>query len=137
METHSSTLQEFKEFAMKGNMVDLAVGVIIGAAFGSVVTSFVNDIIMPVLSLVTGGLDFSDKLLILKAATETSKAVTWNYGMFITALINFIIVAFAIYLIIKQVNRFRKEKAPETPPAPTTEEKLLIEIRDLLKEKHL
>lgn len=119
-------LKEFKEFAIKGNAIDLAVGVIIGATFGSIVTSLVKDILMPPISLLTGGLDFSNKFMILKAApgggdfttpAEAIKAgaVTWNYGNFVTLIINFLIVAFCIFLVIRQVNRLKKPEETEDP----------------------
>lgn len=132
-----SMLQEFKEFAIKGNVVDMAVGIIIGAAFGKIVTSFVEDIIMPVLGILTGGVDFSDRALVLKEAAEGAPAVTLNYGMLLQVSLNFIIVAFAIFLLIKGINTLkRKESAAQedAPAAPTQEEVLLAEIRDLLKE---
>lgn len=107
-------LTEFKEFAMKGSVVDLAVGVVIGGAFGKIVTSLVNDVIMPPIGLLLGGVDFADKKILLKAAAGTSPAVTLNYGNFINAAVDFIIVAAAIFLVIKQMNRFKK-------PAPAAE----------------
>lgn len=126
-------LKEFKEFAMKGNVMDLAVGVIIGAAFGKIVDSLVKDVIMPPIGLLLGGVDFSDKMAVLKAATETNPAVTLNYGLFINAIISFLIIAFSIFVIIKQMNRFKK--TPEAKAAePTEEVKLLREIRDSLKK---
>ena len=126
-------LEEFKAFAIKGNAVDLAVGVVIGAAFGSVVTSLVKDIINPPLGLLLGGIDFTDKAIVLRAATETSEAVLWTWGNFITAIINFIIIAFAIFLVVKQMNRLKK-KEEEKPKGPSEEVKLLTEIRDNLKK---
>jgi len=125
-------LKEFKEFAMKGNVIDLAVGVIIGAAFGKIVDSLVKDVIMPPIGLLLGGVDFSDKIIVLKAATATNPAVTLNYGLFINAVISFLIIAFSIFIIIKQMNRFKKKE--ETAPAATPEDiQLLREIRDSLK----
>lgn len=138
--------KEFKEFAIKGNVMDLAIGVIIGAAFGKIVDSFVNDLIMPIIGLVTGGIDFTNKFALLKSGTDNAAsyatleaakaagAVTLNYGQFITIFINFLIVAFALFMVVKAVNRMRREEAaaPEAPPAPTKEEALLMEIRDLL-----
>lgn len=103
-------LNEFKQFAIKGNAIDLAVGVVIGAAFGKIVSSIVEDLINPIIGLLTGGIDFSDKVITLKKATEATAAVTINYGLFITTLINFIIVAFAIFIIIKQLNKLKKKK---------------------------
>ncbi len=129
-------LKEFKEFALRGNVMDLAIGVIIGAAFSKIVDSLVKDIIMPPLGVLMGGIDFSDKVLVLKKATESSVAVSINYGLFLNAIIGFLIVAFAIFLVVKQMNRFRKkeEKAAEVQ-APREEESLLREIRDILRSK--
>lgn len=134
--------KEFKEFAVRGNVIDLAIGIIIGAAFTTVVNSLVNDVIMPPVGYLMGGIDFTDFFIVLRgedyASLEAAKeagAVTINYGVFINAIINFLIVAFAVFILVKQVNRFRKQEAdkPADPPAPTTSEKLLSEIRDLLK----
>ncbi len=129
-------LDEFKAFAMKGNMVDMAVGIIIGAAFGKIVSSLVNDIIMPPIGLLLGGVNFTDLKVVLKAATETVPAVTWNYGSFIQVVIDFLIVAWAIFMIVKAINAAKKkeEAAPAAPPAPTKDQTLLTEIRDLLKK---
>lgn len=132
-------VDEFKAFAMKGNVVDMAVGIIIGAAFGKIVSSVVGDIIMPPLGLLIGGVNFTDLKLIMKAATDTAPAVTWNYGNFIQVCFDFLIVAFAVFMVIKAINAAkRKEEAapapPAAPPAPTKEEVLLAEIRDLLKK---
>jgi len=129
-------LDEFKAFAMKGNMVDMAVGIIIGAAFGKIVSSLVNDIIMPPIGLLLGGVNFTDLKLVLKGATETVPAVTWNYGSFIQVVIDFLIVAWAIFMIVKAINAAKKkeEAAPAAPPAPTKDQTLLTEIRDLLKK---
>lgn len=131
-----SFFKEFKEFAVRGNVVDMAVGIIIGAAFGKIVTSFVEDIIMPLLGMLTGGVDFSDRKLLLQAATETDPAVTLNYGMMLQVTLNFVIVAFAIFLLVKVINKLKRqeEKAEAPVPAPSKEEVLLGEIRDLLKE---
>jgi large conductance mechanosensitive channel len=116
-----SMIKEFKEFAMRGSVVDLAVGVIIGGAFGQIVNSFVNDVLMPPLGLLTGGVDFSDKMITLKQAVENTPAVNLKYGVFINAVINFLIIAFAIFMMIRTINRLkRKEEAP--PAAPTTRE---------------
>lgn len=130
-------LEEFKAFAMRGNVVDLAIAVVIGAAFGRIVTSFTNDIIMPVLGVLTGGVDFSAMAWTLKEATETAEAVTIGYGLFINSIISFLIIAFAVFVVMKQVNRLQKkeEEAPAEPPKPSSEEVLLTEIRDLLKAK--
>ena len=134
-------LKEFKEFAMKGSVIDLAVAVIIGAAFGKIVTSFVNDILMPPLGLLLGGVDFKDLKLIIKEGAEGIAAVTWNYGIFIQNIIDFVIIAFVIFMMIRSITRLQNIKAkkpePEAPPAPpepSNEEKLLAEIRDLLKK---
>jgi len=132
-------LKEFRDFAMRGNVIDLAIGIIIGAAFTTVVNSLVKDIIMPPIGYIMNGIDFSNFFVVLKGdtyaslkAAQDAGAVTVNYGVFINAVINFLIVAFAVFILVKQVNRFRKE-APPAPPAPTTSEKLLMEIRDALK----
>jgi large conductance mechanosensitive channel len=134
-------VQEFKQFAMKGNVVDMAVGIIIGAAFGKIVSSLVNDVIMPPLGLLIGGVDFTELKITLKEAVadqagNAANAVTLNYGTFIQTAFDFLIVAFAIFLMIKAMNNLKKkeETAPATPPEPTREEKLLTEIRDLLKK---
>lgn len=129
---------EFKAFAMRGNVIDLAVGVVIGAAFGTIVTSLVGDVIMPVIGQLTAGVDFSKAALVLKEASEDGKtpAVLLGYGKFIQAIINFIIVAFAIFMVVKGINAMKKAEAaaPPPPPGPSNEEKLLMEIRDLLKK---
>ncbi len=129
-------LDEFKTFAMKGNMIDMAVGIIIGAAFGKVVSSLVSDIIMPPIGLLLGGVNFTDLNVVMKAATDAAPAVTWNYGAFIQVVIDFLIVAWAIFMIIKAINAFKKkeEAAPAAPPEPTKDQALLTEIRDLLKK---
>ena len=124
-------LKEFKDFAMRGNVVDMAVGIIIGAAFGKIVSSLVSDVIMPPIGMVMGSVDFSDLAL---ALGEGETAATLNYGMFINTVINFLIVAFAIFLLIKGINSMKKkeEAKPAEPPKPSAEETLLTEIRDLL-----
>jgi large conductance mechanosensitive channel len=129
-------LDEFKNFAIKGNMVDMAVGIIIGAAFGKIVASLVGDILMPPIGLLLGGVNFADMKLIMKAATETVPAVTWNYGNFIQAAIDFLIIAFVVFMLIKAISAAKKkeEVAPAAPPAPTKDQVLLTEIRDLLKK---
>ncbi|MDL2319536.1 large-conductance mechanosensitive channel protein MscL [Alistipes sp. OttesenSCG-928-B03] len=134
-----SFLSEFKSFAMRGNVVDMAVGVVLGGAFGKIVDSLVKDVIMPPIGVLLGGVDFSNLSVTLKAATETDPAVVIQYGAFINTIISFLIVAMAIFLMIKVMNSFHKKKeeapaAPAAPPAPSAEEKLLAEIRDLLKE---
>src|SRR6266487_1519671 len=125
----SKILKEFKEFAVKGNAVDLAVGVIIGAAFGSVITSLVKDVIMPPISVLSGGLDFSNKFVILRAAKDG--AITWNYGNFITLLINFLIVATAVFLLVRLINQLRKpaEKVPDMKDCPACAMKIPIKAR--------
>jgi large conductance mechanosensitive channel len=136
--------REFREFAMRGNVVDLAVGIILGAAFTTIVNSLVNDLIMPPLGLIIGGIDFSNFFVTLKGgsfptleAAKAGGAVTMNYGLFINAVIRFVIVAFAIFILVKQINRLAREepKAPPPPPEPSREELLLAEIRDLLKAR--
>jgi len=139
-----SFIQDFKAFALKGNVVDMAVGVIIGGAFGKIVTSVVNNIIMPPIGMVTGGVDFTDLKCVLKDAVMdgenvVSEAVTLNYGQFIQDCVDFLIIAFCIFLMIKGIaalNRKKEEPAEPAPePEPSAEEKLLTEIRDLLKNK--
>lgn len=131
-----SLMKEFKQFAMRGNVVDMAVGIIIGGAFGKIVSSIVNDVIMPPIGLLLGGVNFTDFKIILKDATADAAAVTLNYGNFIQVTIDFLIVAFAIFMIIKAMNRMKKkeEEVPAAPPAPSAQETLLTEIRDLLKK---
>jgi large conductance mechanosensitive channel len=128
-------INEFKAFAVKGNVIDMAVGIIIGAAFGKIVTSFVGDVIMPPIGLLIGGVDFSDLAVTLKAAEGNAPAVVLAYGKFIQSVIDFIIVAFAIFMGVKAINKMKREEAaaPTLPPVPTKEEVLLGEIRDLLK----
>lgn len=127
---------EFKTFAIKGNLIDLAVGIIIGIAFGKIVSSLVADIIMPPIGALLGGVNFTDLKLTIKAATDTAEAVTWNYGNFIQVAIDFLIIAFAVFLLVKGINSMKKkeEAAPAAPPAPTRDQELLAEIRDLLKK---
>ena len=129
-------LDEFKAFAMKGNVVDMAVGIIIGAAFGKIVSSIVADIIMPPLGLLLGGVNFTDLKVIMKAATDVAPAVTWNYGNFLQVTFDFLIVAFAVFILIKALNAAKKkeEAKPSAPPEAPKEEILLTEIRDLLKK---
>ncbi len=136
-------IKEFKEFAVKGNAIDMAVAVVIGGAFGAIVTSLVNDIIMPCVGYLLGGKDFSQLAIVLKEAvlaadgTVLTEAVAIKYGVFINAIISFLIISFSIFLVIKGLNKLKKKKAEEpAPPAePSAEEKLLTEIRDLLKNK--
>jgi large conductance mechanosensitive channel len=130
-------IKEFRDFAMRGNVVDMAVGIVIGAAFGKIVSSFVSDVLMPPLGVLLGGVDFSKLSLILKQASGDVAAVTWNYGSFVQTVVDFVIIAFAIFMVIKAMNKLKKkeEAAPAAPPEPSAEEKLLTEIRDLLKQK--
>ena len=140
-------LKEFREFAIRGNVVDMAVGLIIGAAFGTIVTSLVNDVIMPPIGLLLGGVDFGNLFIVLKdgarfpgqsyaslAEAKAAGAVTLNIGVFINAIISFALVAFSVFMIVKAVNAARREPAP-APPAPTPTEQLLAEIRDLLRAR--
>lgn len=132
-----SLLTDFKKFAMRGNVIDLAVAVVIGAAFGRIVTSFVNDVLMPPIGLLLGGIDFSEFMFTLKEASGEAAAVTINYGSFIQQIVDFTIVAFAIFMVVKAFERMKKKEVekPAEPPKPSAEEALLTEIRDLLKEK--
>jgi len=131
-----SIVKEFKEFAMRGNVMDMAVGIIIGGAFGKIVSSFVADVIMPPIGLALGGVDFSSLAFPLKQATETTPAVLLSYGKFINTVIDFLIIAFAIFMMVKAMNSMKKKEveAPAAPPEPPAEVKLLTEIRDLLKK---
>ena len=140
----SNFINEFKQFAVKGNAVDMAVGVIIGGAFGKIVSSIVDDIIMPPIGWIIGGVNFSDLKFTLPsvdvAGLEKLQPATINYGNFIQPTLDFIIIAFCVFLMVKGINRLSKKKeeepaAPPAPPAPSAEEKLLAEIRDLLKEE--
>ena len=141
-------LKEFKEFAAKGNMLDMAVGIVIGAAFATIITSLVNDIVMPPIGMALGGVDFAEFYKVLQqgepagpyatlAAAKEAGAVTLNWGIFVNALISFIIVAFALFMVIKGFNKMKAEEeaAPEAPPEPSAEETLLTEISDLMKAK--
>jgi large conductance mechanosensitive channel len=130
-------IKEFQEFAVKGNMVDMAVGIIMGGAFGTIVNSLVNDIIMPPIGLAIGGIDFSKLALVLKPAEGDAAAVAINYGKFINAGISFVIVAWALFMLIKAMNTLKKkqEAAPAAPPGPTKDQLLLTEIRDLLAKR--
>jgi large conductance mechanosensitive channel len=132
-----SLVKDFKSFAMRGNVLDLAVAVVIGAAFGRIVTSLVNDVIMPPIGLMMGGIDFREFIYTLQEATAETVAVTINYGIFIQHLVDFIIVAFAIFMVIRAFERMKKkeEAKPAEPPKPSAEELLLTEIRDVLKAK--
>ncbi len=115
-------MKEFKEFAMRGNVIDMAVGIVIGGAFGKIVSSLVSDVIMPPIGLLLGGVDFSSLSIILKAKTAEAEAVALNYGVFINTILDFIIIAFAIFMVIKQMNRFKKKEAPPAAALPTTKE---------------
>ncbi|MGB5156817.1 large-conductance mechanosensitive channel protein MscL [Desulfobacterium sp. N47] len=130
-------MNEFKTFAMKGNVVDMAVGIIIGGAFGKIISSVVADIIMPPIGLLLGNVNFTDLSVTLKAAAGDAAAVTLNYGKFIQTVVDFVIIAFAIFMLVKAMNRLKKkeEAAPAAPPTPSKEETLLSEIRDILKKK--
>ncbi|MBN1415697.1 MAG: large-conductance mechanosensitive channel protein MscL [Bacteroidales bacterium] len=134
-------IQEFKQFAVKGNMIDMAVGIIIGSAFGKIVASLVNDVLMPPLGLLIGGVDFTDLKATLKQASvnelgEAVPAVTLNYGTFVQTAIDFLIIAIVVFIMIKAINSLKKkeEVAPSAPPPPTKDQQLLTEIRDLLKK---
>ena len=131
-----SMLSEFKQFAIKGNMVDMAVGIIIGAAFGKIVSSLVNDVIMPPLGLAIGGVDFSELAIVLQEATEEAAAVTIGYGAFLQTIIDFLIIALAIFVAVKVINRMKRkeEEKPAEPPKPSEEVVLLREIRDSLQK---
>ncbi|HEV8329590.1 MAG TPA: large conductance mechanosensitive channel protein MscL [Nitrospiraceae bacterium] len=136
-------LKEFKEFAMRGNVLDMAIGVIIGGAFGKIVASLVSDVLMPPIGLLMGKVDFSSLFLNLSGtpqpslvAAKAAGAPTLNYGVFLQSVFDFIIIAFVIFMFVKQVNRFKKEAPPAPPAGPTNEEKLLMEIRDALKDRH-
>jgi large conductance mechanosensitive channel len=132
-----SMMSEFRDFAMRGNVVDMAVGIVIGAAFGKIVSSFVSDVLMPPIGILLGGMDFTELAFTLKEASGEVAAVTLNYGVFVQTVVDFVIIAFAIFMVIKAMNRMKKkeEAAPPAPPEPSAEEKLLAEIRDLLKQR--
>ncbi len=139
--------KEFRDFALKGNVIDLAIGVIIGAAFGAIVSSIVDDLFMPVIGLILSGIDFSNLFIVLNnpnnipvpsvAAAKEAGVATLNYGLFVNAVVKFTIIAFVLFLVVKGINRLRRQEAaaPAAPPAPTAEEKLLMEIRDAIKAK--
>jgi large conductance mechanosensitive channel len=130
-----SVLKEFKEFAVKGNVVDMAVGIIIGAAFGKIVSSFVGDVVMPPIGVLLGGVDFSHLSILVKEAVDGKPAVVIAYGKFLLAIMDFLIIAMVIFLAVKGINSLKRKEAaaPEVPPAPSKEEILLAEIRDLLR----
>ena len=140
-----SIVQEFKDFAMKGNVVDLAIGVIIGASFGKIVESVVGDLIMPIIAAITGGLDFSNYYVPLSSTVKTGMAyeeakkggAVLGYGNFLTTVVSFLIIAWVLFIVVKAINQLRRKEAatPAAPPAPTEQEKLLVEIRDLLARK--
>lgn len=132
-----SMMKEFKDFAVKGNVVDMAVGIIIGVAFGKIVSSFVGDVIMPPIGVLLGGMDFASLVFIVKEAVGEAPAVVISYGKFVQTLIDFTIIAFAIFMAVKAINSVKKKKeaVPKAPPEPSKEEVLLGEIRDLLKEQ--
>lgn len=139
--------REFRDFALKGNVIDLAIGVVIGAAFGAIVSSIVDDLFMPVIGLILSGIDFSNLFIVLNnpndipvpsvAAAKAAGVATLNYGLFINAVVKFTIIAFVLFMVVKGINRLRRQQAaaPVAPPAPTAEEKLLMEIRDAIKSK--
>jgi large conductance mechanosensitive channel len=128
-------LSEFKKFAVKGDVVDMAVGIVIGVSFGKIVSSLVKDIIMPPIGYLLGGVDFTSLSIILKEATETTEAVTLNYGLFINTVLDFLIVSFVIFLIVKKMGKLKKEIKPKKAAKPTEDILLLREIRDTLKKK--
>jgi large conductance mechanosensitive channel len=133
-------MQEFKAFAMRGNVIDMAVGIVIGGAFGKIVSSFVADVVMPPLGMLLGKVNFTELVITLKAASAEATAVTLNYGKFIQTVVDFVIIAFAIFMVVKAMNSLKKKEeaapaAPPAPPAPSKEEVLLAEIRDILKQK--
>ena len=132
-----SMMKEFRDFAMRGNVVDMAVGIVIGGAFGKIVTSLVNDVLMPPIGMAIGGVDFSELAITLKEAVGEAEAVTVSYGAFIQTVLDFVIIAFAIFMVVKAMNNLKKkeEEAPKAPPKPSAEESLLTEIRDLLKKE--
>ena len=132
--------QEFKKFALRGNVVDMAVGVIVGGAFGKIVTSLVNDVVMPVLGLLVGRVDLTSLKLVLRQANDTTAELALTYGVFLQNVLDFLIISFSIFMAIRMINKVRRKEeeappAPEAPPEPSTEEKLLTEIRDLLKQQ--
>jgi len=129
-------MKEFKDFAMKGNVIDMAVGIVIGGAFGKIIGSLVTDVIMPPIGILLGGVDFTNLSFVLKEATEAAEAVTMNYGVFINTVVEFVIIAFAIFMVIKAMNSAKKkeEEKPAAPPKPSEEVMLLKDIRDALKK---
>lgn len=131
-----SIVKEFKEFAVKGNMIDMAVGIIIGGAFGKIVSSIVGDVMMPILGLVLGGVDFSGLAITLREASEGRDALTLKYGALLQTSVDFLIIAFSMFMVIKMLNRLKKAEAAAPPPPPPAQEVLLGEIRDLLKSQN-
>lgn len=133
-----SILQEFKDFAIKGNVIDMSVGIIVGAAFGKIVSSFVADVVMPPIGVLVGGVDFTKLAITIKEAAGDAPAVTLKYGNFIQTMVDFTIIASAIFVVVKLINNLKKKEAaiPAPPPEPSKEELLLTEIRDLLKAKN-
>ena len=131
-----SMMSEFKSFAMRGNVVDMAVGIVIGGAFGKIVSSFVNDVLMPPIGMLMGGVNFTELSIVLAEATAEAEAVTLNYGSFVQTVVDFVIIAFAIFMVVKAMNSMKKkeEEAPAEPPKPSAEVELLTEIRDSLKK---
>ena len=130
-----SLASEFKEFALRGNVVDLAVGIVIGGAFGKIVSSFVADVLMPPLGMMLGGVNFADLAVTLKEATATTPAVLWAYGKFVQSILDFTIIAFAIFMLIKAMNTLKKKEEAKPAPAQPPQEVLLTEIRDLLRQR--
>lgn len=132
-----SVLKEFKAFAVRGNVVDMAVGIIIGASFGKIISSLVGDVIMPPIGVILGGVDFSDLAITVKEAAGEMPAVVISYGKFVQTVVDFAIIAFAIFIVVKLINSLKRkeEEAPAAPPQPSAQEVLLTEIRDLLKER--
>jgi len=132
-----SMMTEFRDFAVRGNVMDMAVGIVIGAAFGKIVTAFVNGVLMPPIGMLLGGVDFSELSLTLSEASGEVAAVTLNYGAFIQTVVDFIIIAFAIFMVVKAMNNLKKkeEAKPAAPPKPSAEETLLTEIRDILRKE--
>ncbi|HBG00488.1 MAG TPA: large conductance mechanosensitive channel protein MscL [Firmicutes bacterium] len=134
--------EEFKKFALRGNVMDMAVGVIIGGAFGKIVSSVVNDLIMPLLGLILGRIDLTSLKFVMRQATDTTAELSLTYGVFLQNVLDFLIIAFSIFMVIRLINRFKKKEeeappAPPAPPEPSNEEKLLAEIRDLLKDQNV
>ncbi|MDT8324538.1 MAG: large-conductance mechanosensitive channel protein MscL [Bacteroidota bacterium] len=134
-----SMMKEFKEFAVRGNVVDMAIGIVIGAAFGTIVKSFVADVVMPPIGVLLGGVDFAELVIVLKQAVGETPAVTINYGVFFMTILDFLIIALAIFMVVRGMNNMKRKKEEEVaadPPPPPAEEVLLTEIRDLLKENN-